>query len=67
MQTAPPGVSESQARDGADAAWRRRAVHRIVRSARTAEGRGRMRCILAITVHWNRWVQLANKLGEQFF
>ena len=63
MQTAPPGASESQARDGDGAAWRRRVSLRIIRSTCAAGGPGGMCCILDNMGNGLNRVQLATKLG----
>ena len=63
MQTAPPGASESQARDGEDLAWGRRVALWITRSTRPAGGRGGMWFILNNNMgNWTRSGTMA--LGE---
>ena len=40
-------------------------VLRIIRSTRTAEGRGYMQCILANVVNWNRWSTIGKQIGRK--
>ena len=58
--TAPRGTSESQARDGDNAALRRRVILWIIRSTRTAD----LSTIITWVIGLAR-VQLATKLGEK--